>query len=88
MSEAQKPPLLVRQVDAETAKAAITEAVARAVNEASESLRAIREWCDTTEAVDCSHESEYVCRRNEVVKDCAKAVRALLPAVPDGRNET
>jgi hypothetical protein len=46
----------------------------------AEAVRKIRVWCDRAVAMDCQHVSEDMCRRREVIKDCAAAVRSLLPA--------
>jgi hypothetical protein len=62
-------------------------ALADVLNEASASFRKIREWCDSNADLDCSHASEAECRRCEVIKDCAREVRALLPPVPPARGE-
>jgi len=60
----------------------ILGAVRSVVNEASASLRAIREWCDDANKIVCSHQSEHECIRCDAIKDCAAAVRSLLPDVP------
>lgn len=48
----------------------------------AEAVRKIREWCVSAASMTCSHTTEAECRRCEVIKDCALAVRALLPEVP------
>lgn len=39
----------------------------------------VRAWCDSAADMTCSHTTESECRRCEVIKDCALAVRTLLP---------
>jgi len=78
---------VVVSVDAPAVKKALAEAAARAVNEASEALGKVRAWCDDAAAIHCSHTTEAECRRCEAIKDCALAVRALLPPVPPVRGE-
>lgn len=62
--------------------AVILGAVRDAVNEASASLRAVRDWCDMADQIICSHTSEHECVRCEAIRDCASAIRSLLPDVP------
>lgn len=47
----------------------------------AEAMRQIRAWCDSATDMQCSHTTEDECRRCDVIKDCALAVRALLPEV-------
>jgi hypothetical protein len=74
---------VVVSVDTPAIKKAIAAAAARAVNEAAESLRLIREWCDTTEAETRAwlekHNPECECEVGETRLEDVKAVRALLP---------
>lgn len=49
--------------------------------ENAEAVAAIRAWCDSATDMQCSHTTEDECRRCDVIKDCALAVRALLPEV-------
>lgn len=73
---------LVRPVDADRVREAISGVVADAINRAAETVRKIREWCDDADQIVCSHQSEHECIRCDAVKDCAAAVRTLLPDVP------
>jgi hypothetical protein len=76
-----REPLLIRPVDSDKVRAVISAGVANAVNDASASLRNIREWCDMAPSMVCSHGAvgPYDCERCEAIQDCAAAVRALLP---------
>lgn len=76
-------------VDTPAIKKAIGEAVARVVNEAAKSLRDIRAWCALADDMVCSHGEvgPYDCERCEAIQDCAAAVRALLPALPEVAGE-
>lgn len=65
----------------------IDAVVAKHVNDVARSLRAVREWCDDADKVVCSHQSEHECVRCEAIKDCAAAVRTLLPDVPPSVGE-
>lgn len=78
---------LVVSVDTPAIKQAIAEAVARGFNQAAGSIWRIRVWCDAAAAMHCSHTTEAECRRCEAIKDCALAVRSLLPPVPPARGE-
>lgn len=49
---------------------------------AEAALRTVREWCDDADKIVCSHQSEHECIRCDAIKDCAAAVRSLLPDVP------
>lgn len=67
----------------------ILGAVRDAVNEASASLRAIREWCDRAEV---AARSEELCWRDcparfEARMELIEEVRALLPPVPEVAEE-
>lgn len=72
--------------------AVILGAVRDAVNEASESLRAVREWCDTTEANTrewlLTHNPECECEVGATYLNAVDQVRALLPPVlPEAAEE-
>jgi hypothetical protein len=43
-------------------------------------VQKLHAWCDSATDMQCSHTTEDECRRCDVIKDCALAVRALLPA--------
>lgn len=47
----------------------------------AEAVRQLRDWCDSATDMHCSHTTEDECRRCEAIKDCASAVRTLLPEV-------
>lgn len=52
-----------------------------AAKENAEAVAAVRDWCDSAVDMHCSHATEDECRRCDVIKDCALAVRTLLPEV-------
>lgn len=54
-----------------------------AAKENAEAVAAIRAWCDSATDMHCSHTTEDECRRREAIKDCASAVRTLLPEVTE-----
>lgn len=69
----------------------LVDAVARTVNEAARSLRAIREWCDKTEADTTAwmveHNPMCECEVGQTRLEDVAAVRALLPDVPPAVEE-
>ncbi len=78
---------LVRPVDADRVREAISGVVADAINRAAETLTKIREWCDDADKIVCSHQSEHECVRCGAIKDCAAAIRSLLPVIPPSAGE-
>lgn len=66
-------------------------AVRDAVNEAAGALRAVREWCDTTEKDTREwmkrHNPECECEVGETYLNAVDQVRALLPPVPEVAEE-
>lgn len=71
--------------------AALLVAVRDAVNEAAGALKAIREWCDTTEKDTREwmkrHNPECECEVGETYLSAVDQVRALLPPVPEAAGE-
>jgi hypothetical protein len=59
----------------------VSEAELFAAHGNAEAVAKIRAWCDSAAGMTCSHTTEAECRRCEVIKDCALAVRTLLPEV-------
>lgn len=90
-----QPPFLIRAVDSDKVREAISGEVARAVNEAAQSIKAVREWADRTvasvrERLDPdSGELPAENTRWHLAGQLAAAleVRALLPAVPPAAEE-
>lgn len=94
-----KATFLVRPVDADRVREAISSVVADAINKAAETLNKIRVWCDT-EATVCrdqiaagtcvSGTDTYCAECVETAKARLKAieeVRDLLPASPEAAGE-
>lgn len=54
----------------------------------ADAVAAIRDWCDSAADMHCSHTTEDECRRCEAIKDCAAAVRTLLPAVDESVSDS
>lgn len=87
----ERQPFLVRPVDSDTVRKAISGVVADAINRAAETVRKIREWCDTADAgAYCSHKPTpqgRECETCELVSQMVEEVRALLPPVPEVAEE-
>ncbi len=94
----EPPTFLVRPVDAERVREAIAGVAADAINRAAETVRKLREWCESTEAdarkvaesCGCSEDNEpcplcrSVCERQLAL---VEEVRALLPPIPEAAGE-
>lgn len=84
-------PLLIRPVDAETARSVIAAQVAEAVNQAAAGMRRVREYCDRVEHEVTTRQPE---ERAETTSwwlagqlAAVVEIRALLPPVPADSGE-
>lgn len=81
---------LVRPVDADTVREAIAGIAADAINQAAESLRKVREYCDQLDqaVARCVERSgDYPCTPCIERARIAKDIRALLPEIPEAAGE-
>lgn len=82
---------LVRPVDADRVREAISGVVADAINKAAETLNKVRAWCDTAESgAYCPHDAPPLgrdCETCDLVAHMVEDVRNLLPPLPEAAEE-
>lgn len=88
----EPPTFLVRPVDADRVREAISGVVADAINRAAETLNKIRVWCDAeaaeAEAAMCCAEADCVNRATAAARLASiEEVRSLLPPLPEAAEE-